>query len=80
MYVLESKQDRKHYTGIINNLERRLGEHNKGSGATKSTKGRGPFKIVYQEEVADSKAAREREKFLKSGKGREFLKLNKIPE
>ena len=35
------------YTGITNNLEVRLLAHEEGRGA-KYTKGRGPFKVVYQ--------------------------------
>ena len=36
------------YTGITNDLERRLAEHESGQGA-KYTKGRGPLKLMYQE-------------------------------
>ena len=35
------------YTGITNNVEKRLLAHQEGRGA-KYTKGRGPFKIVYK--------------------------------
>lgn len=35
------------YTGITNNLDRRLAEHAAGKGA-KYTKGRGPFRLVYR--------------------------------
>ena len=77
VYVLVSKKDDNLYIGITNNLERRLREHN--IGRTQSTKSRVPFEIVYYEEVKSRENARDREKFLKSGCGREFIKdkLNK---
>ncbi len=36
------------YTGITNDLDRRLSQHESGRGA-KYTKGRGPFQLVYNE-------------------------------
>ena len=33
-----------------------------------------PFELIYSEEAATSREARVREKFLKSGKGRAFIK------
>lgn len=80
VYVIESVKDGKRYTGMTNDLERRLREHNAGHPGTVSTRGRGPFKLFYYEKVFDGLTAREREKFLKSGKGREFLEKFKIPE
>ena len=74
VYVIKSKKDRKRYTGITDNLTRRINQHNRGSKATPSTKNRGPFDLIYYEEVENSRVAREREKYLKSGIGREFLK------
>jgi len=73
-YVLRSKKDGKHYTGITNNLERRLRQHNDGDTATPSTRNRGPFVLVYSEEADNRMEARIREKYLKSGAGREFIK------
>ena len=52
-------------------FERRLIEHN--SGRVKSTKNRKPFKLVFSEEFETKAEAMIREKFFKSGKGREFL-------
>ena len=59
---------------MTNSLTRRLKEHNKGESSTPSTKFRGPFEIVYWEETRDRKAARKKEKYLKSGVGRDFIK------
>lgn len=72
VYILQSLKDKKFYTGITNNLERRLKEHNKGKKSTPSTAYRGPFKLVYFEKFNSRQVARKREKFLKSGTGREF--------
>ena len=78
VYVLKSEKDNKLYTGFTNNLNRRIAEHNKGKLSTPSTRNRGPFKLVYSEKVDDRKTARAREKYFKSGSGREFIK-NTIP-
>lgn len=72
VYVLKSLKDGFLYIGISENPERRLLEHNLGM--TKSTKSRKPFRIIYTEKVIDRIEARKREKYLKSGFGREFLK------
>ena len=58
------------------NLEERLNRHNKGW--EKTTKAYAPFKLIYSEDYDDRKSARQIEKNLKSGIGKEFLKnLNK---
>ena len=71
-YVLYSKEHNKYYTGMTSSLVRRLSEHN--SGKTKSTKAYRPWKIIYQEEYGSEIEAIRREKYLKGGSGREFLK------
>ncbi len=53
------------YTGITNDLERRVAEHESGQGA-KYTKGRGPFQLVYQEGCEDRGLASKRENEIKS--------------
>lgn len=72
VYVLQSQNDGRLYKGFTDNLERRINEHN--SGKTKSTKAFLPWKLVYQEAVSNREKARKREKYLKSGIGRDFLK------
>ncbi|MCL4377576.1 MAG: GIY-YIG nuclease family protein [Actinobacteria bacterium] len=74
VYVLRSLKDNKRYIGFTDNLERRLTEHN--SGKVKSTKNRKPLELIYHEEYTDKFEAMNREKFFKSGRGREFLKFN----
>lgn len=70
VYILKSNKDNKFYTGLTKDVERRLNEHN--SGLVQSTKHRVPFKLVYQEKVDTLRNARNREKWLKSGEGREY--------
>lgn len=72
VYVIRSEKDGRLYKGFTTNLERRLKEHNEGG--TKSTKGYIPWELVYFEEANTRSLAREREKYLKSGQGRDYLK------
>ena len=53
------------YTGITNDLERRMAEHDAGTGA-KYTKGRGPFQLLYQETCQGRGLASKREIEIKS--------------
>ena len=48
------------YTGVTDDVERRLAAHRAGKGA-KYTRGRGPLELVYQEQVPDKSAALRRE-------------------
>jgi putative endonuclease len=71
VYVLRNKEG-KLYKGYSSDLERRLKGH--ASGKNTWTRVNGPWKLVYREEFATKKEAIKRERFLKTGKGREFLK------
>ncbi len=71
VYVIRSKVKSYTYVGITNNVERRIKEHN--SGYNRSTRPYFPFELLFTKEYPDKKSAREYEKFLKSGKGREFI-------
>ncbi len=71
VYVLKSINFHKSYTGITDNLERRLSQHN--SGYNTYTKRWKPWHIVYKELVKDRVNAREREKYLKSAAGRRWI-------
>ena len=72
VYAIKSEVDGRIYVGFTSNLERRIKEHN--SGKTKSTKGFRPWNLIYFEKVEGRKEARLREKYYKSGIGKEFLK------
>jgi putative endonuclease len=72
VYVLKSNKDLGLYIGYTRDLKRRFTEHN--SGLSLSTKNRAPLKLIYYEAFSNSTDARNREKYLKSGYGREQLK------
>ena len=72
VYLLLSEKDSRFYTGSTNNLQRRLQEHN--SGNVMSTKNRRPLQIIYYEACINEKDAQQREKYLKSGMGKRYLK------
>ena len=61
------------YTGITDNLERRIKTH-------KYTRGRGPVVLVYQEACADKPEALRRELAIKQMSRREKLCLLEAPE
>jgi len=71
-YVLISKRDNRLYIGWTDNLKSRLEKHNKGF--VKATKYRKPFELIYFEGCLDKNKAIEREKQLKTGFGRLYLK------
>ena len=72
VYVLRSQVDNRLYVGLSSDTARRLKSHN--AGRTKSTKGYRPWELVHVEEYPDRTTAREREKYLKSGYGKQWLK------
>jgi len=74
VYVLQSMKDETRYVGMSQNPTERLKEHNQGE--SKFTKGHRPYKLIYQEVCKTRQEAREKEKYYKSGVGRE--KLNKV--
>lgn len=71
VYVLKNNKDR-WYIGQTNNLDLRLERHNNDK--IRSTKNHGPWKIFHKEEFKTRSDAMRREEFLKSGRGRLFLK------
>ena len=71
-YVLQSLKDEHWYTGSTNNLRKRFKNYNDSK--IRSTKGRGPFVIIYYEACSNEHDARTREKYLKSGMGKCYLK------
>lgn len=72
VYVLESK-DRGLYIGFTDNLERRISEHNNGQGG-RTTKLKKNWRLIYFEGYLIKEDAIGREKFLKGGSGRKYLK------
>lgn len=72
VYVLYSEKDHGLYIGFTCDLKRRLAEHD--GGLSFSTHFRRPFVLAYFEAYTVKKDAEGREKFLKSGSGRIYLK------
>ncbi|MBU1262634.1 GIY-YIG nuclease family protein [bacterium] len=67
-----NKKDRKWYTGSANNLRKRFNEHKLEK--VSSTKNRGPFVVIYYEVCLNERDAKDRERYLKSGMGKRYLK------
>lgn len=61
LYIVQCNDEGKTlYTGITNNLDKRIAKHNAGTGA-KYTKGRGPVQLIYSEKFANKSEAAKRE-------------------
>ena len=71
-YVLKSVKDNKLYIGWTDDIKKRFTDHNDGK--CEATKKRIPLKIVYFEACLVKKKAIDREKILKTGFGRKYLK------
>jgi len=72
VYVLRSKKNKAWYTGFTTDLRERFKEHNNNNIGW--TKNRGPFELIYYEGCKSITDARSREKYLKSGMGKRYLK------
>ena len=71
-YVIKSRRDKKWYTGCCGDLRKRFSDHNNNK--VNSTKGRCPFDLIYYEGCLNQQDAYAREKYLKSGMGKRYLK------
>jgi len=72
LYILQSETTRRFCIGASDDLPRRLSEHQRGQ--TVSTRGRGPWKLVYQEQYESLPAAHRRELEIKSWKSSKMIK------
>jgi len=72
VYAISSEIRNYIYVGLTNNIKRRICEHNRGH--NKTTKPYLPFKLILIEEYNTRMEARSREKYLKSGIGKEMLR------
>jgi len=71
VYILKSVKDQKFYVGYTDDLKKRIARHEKGEvGATKF---RRPFRLVCYEAFSNKRDALSREKFLKSGFGKQQI-------
>lgn len=71
-YVLRSKRDGQFYTGCTNDLRKRFSQHN--TGTMVATQKRRPFDLLYYEASPDQSDAYAREKYLKSGMGKRYIR------
>ena len=76
VYVLRSEKTGRRYVGSSQDIEARLQQHN--TGQSLATKHGAPWKLIHQEEFPTRAEAVRRERFYKTGKGREFL--DQLPE
>lgn len=67
VYILQSISSGKYYIGSTSNLVDRISRHN--GNREKSTRGKGPWKIVYTEHCPTKSKSLQREKLIKSYKG-----------
>jgi len=63
VYIIECR-DKTLYTGVTNNLSRRINDHNKGNGC-RYTKYRWPVKLIHSEEHVSKSEAQKRESYIK---------------
>lgn len=73
VYILYSKKFGKNYTGFTSNLIERFKSHNLLAKKGFTIKFR-PWEVIYVEFFNSKSDAMKREKFLKTGMGREFIK------
>lgn len=71
-YVLLSQPDERMYTSSTKDLRIRVREH--AEGRVRSTAYRRPLKLIYYEACLSADDALRRERFLKTGKGKRYLR------
>lgn len=78
VYILRSDSTGKTYIGQTGNLERRISEHNdpNHSPVKYTTKNPGPWTLIHHETFPTRADSMAREKWFKSGVGREWIKKN----
>jgi putative endonuclease len=72
IYAISSKEHKYIYVGLTNDIKLRIKRHN--DGRERTTKFYRPFELIYSEECKTRPEARVREKYWKSGTGKEKLK------
>jgi len=72
VYVLLSAKDNEMYTGYTADLTSRIKYHE--DGLVTSTKNRRPLQLVYFKGCVNQQDATRREKYLKSGNGKIYLR------
>jgi len=71
VYILQSETSERFYVGSTDDLRRRISEHLRGH--TLATRGRGPWKLVYTEQLESLLEARRRELEIKRWKSAKLI-------
>ena len=71
VYILRGKRSGYWYTGCTGDLRKRFKEHNEGKSTYSK---RDTYELIYYEACIDKKDAFVREKYLKTGMGKRYLK------
>ena len=71
IYILQSEGNGRTYVGCASDVQARLARHNAGQVAA-TRRGR-PWRILHVEELTDFAAARDRERYMKTGAGRRWV-------
>ncbi len=72
VYIIQSKKDGEIYAGCTKDLKERLKLHN--AKKVTSTKKHAPFALIYYESYINSTDAFNREKYMKTQYGRNYIK------
>ena len=72
VYVLRSSKDKNLYVGSTKNLRERAERHN--NGLVDATKNRRPLELIYYEASLSKNDSVRREKYLKTGWGKRYIK------
>ncbi len=67
VYILKSLKDNSHYTGLTEDLKKRLEKHNRKEVRYSSTKA--PYKLIWYAAFLNKHKAAEFERYLKQGSG-----------
>lgn len=74
VYVLRSDRSKQWYVGYTKDLKKRFKVKAHNNGESTYTRTRGPYQLLYYEAYRDMSDARSREKQLKSGQGKAYLR------
>ena len=76
VYVLQSLKGGSRYVGSTHDVEHRLDQHN--AGLYPPTQEHRPWKVIFKEEHPTRTSANRKETFLKTGRGKDFLRRLKV--
>ena len=72
VYILLNAAKRRTYTGVADDVNKRLALHN--AGRVKASRPHRPYNVIHIEKFETLKEARQKEKFFKSTTGRRKIK------